>query len=119
MTATKLRPFPMADVFKPGDPVQINTPDNPFADGKVATVTAVHGWGCELATDFATGHFAASFDELKRIIARRPSSDVQTAKVARESGYTGNACDKCGSVRVKRTGPCVVCEDCGENSGCS
>lgn len=38
---------------------------------------------------------------------------------ARRAGYTGESCASCGSVRVRRNGTCVVCEDCGTTSGCS
>jgi ribonucleoside-diphosphate reductase alpha chain len=38
---------------------------------------------------------------------------------ARMAGYTGESCASCGSVRVRRNGTCVVCEDCGSTSGCS
>lgn len=40
---------------------------------------------------------------------------------ARRSGYTGDVCRNrsCGSFRVRRSGTCVTCEECGENSGCS
>ncbi|MEO6096068.1 MAG: adenosylcobalamin-dependent ribonucleoside-diphosphate reductase [Fibrobacteria bacterium] len=38
---------------------------------------------------------------------------------ARKAGYTGESCSSCGSVRVRRNGTCVVCEDCGTTSGCS
>lgn len=38
---------------------------------------------------------------------------------ARAQGYTGEQCNSCGSLRVKRNGSCTVCEDCGTTSGCS
>ena len=38
---------------------------------------------------------------------------------ARRAGYTGESCGSCGSIRVRRNGTCVVCEDCGTTSGCS
>ncbi len=38
---------------------------------------------------------------------------------AKASGYTGEQCENCGSIRVKRSGSCTVCEDCGTTSGCS
>ena len=34
-------------------------------------------------------------------------------------GYTGETCEYCGSIRVKRNGSCTVCEECGGTSGCS
>ena len=38
---------------------------------------------------------------------------------ARRAGYTGESCGSCGSIRVRRNGICIVCEDCGTTSGCS
>ena len=40
-------------------------------------------------------------------------------KEAKAIGYTGEQCEHCGSIRVKRSGSCTVCEDCGSTSGCS
>lgn len=45
-----------------------------------------------------------------------PSSNKMNAIA---SGYTGEQCEQCGSIRVKRSGSCTVCEDCGTTSGCS
>ncbi len=38
---------------------------------------------------------------------------------SKQLGYTGEQCDNCGSIRVRRNGSCTVCEDCGSTSGCS
>src|SRR5690606_23748272 len=42
-----------------------------------------------------------------------------SADRARRAGYTGESCSSCGSIRVRRNGTCVVCDDCGTTSGCS
>jgi ribonucleoside-diphosphate reductase alpha chain len=34
-------------------------------------------------------------------------------------GFTGEQCDNCGSMRVKKNGTCSVCLDCGHTTGCS
>ena len=39
--------------------------------------------------------------------------------MARASGYTGDECQTCGSVRMRNNGTCKVCDDCGSSSGCS
>lgn len=41
------------------------------------------------------------------------------AKDAKFIGYTGEQCNNCGSIRVRRNGSCTVCDDCGTTSGCS
>jgi len=35
------------------------------------------------------------------------------------SGYTGDQCSNCQSMRMKVSGHCMVCEDCGTTTGCS
>ncbi len=44
---------------------------------------------------------------------------AEAAEMSRRAGYTGDGCGSCGSMRVRRNGTCVVCEDCGTTSGCS
>ena len=34
-------------------------------------------------------------------------------------GYTGDACTRCGSMKMRKSGTCGVCEECGDTSGCS
>jgi ribonucleoside-diphosphate reductase alpha chain len=38
---------------------------------------------------------------------------------ARLKGYTGDACESCGSMAMVRNGTCTKCIDCGSTSGCS
>ena len=38
---------------------------------------------------------------------------------ARMKGYTGDACEGCGSMAMVRNGTCTKCIDCGSTSGCS
>jgi hypothetical protein len=33
-------------------------------------------------------------------------------------GYSGNTCVSCGSAKMKRSGTCETCQDCGNTSGC-
>ena len=44
---------------------------------------------------------------------------LPTREVAQGMGYTGDSCGRCGSMRMKQSGTCGVCEDCGESGGCS
>ncbi|PZQ18925.1 MAG: hypothetical protein DI565_00525 [Ancylobacter novellus] len=43
----------------------------------------------------------------------------KTTGTARAIGYTGDVCGDCGGFRMRRTGACVVCDDCGRSGGCS
>lgn len=38
---------------------------------------------------------------------------------ARQMGYTGDQCSHCSSMKMKISGHCLVCEDCGTTTGCS
>jgi len=39
-------------------------------------------------------------------------------EIAKQKGFTGNACEQCGSLNMRRTGTCETCEDCSWNKGC-
>lgn len=46
------------------------------------------------------------------------TTPVDDATKAVSEGYTGNQCSSCGSFRMKRTGVCNTCEQCGTTTGC-
>lgn len=97
--------------MKAGDKVILRTPDNTRLDGAVATVAEVTAWGAHCSCDAAaTGQFRATFDEMELLAKDRNGSH-------KTMGYTGSACSHCGSFRMKRTGTCETCEDCGNASG--
>lgn len=52
------------------------------------------------------------------IPARRSadSSTMTQGEIAREKGFTGNACASCGGFNMRRSGTCETCE-CGSTSG--
>lgn len=52
----------------------------------------------------------------KNNVGTYTSIDIYNAKTL---GYTGEQCTNCSSIRVKRNGTCLLCEDCGTTSGCS
>jgi hypothetical protein len=45
-------------------------------------------------------------------------STLTQGEIAREQGFTGNPCQQCGGLRLKRSGTCETCQDCGWNAGC-
>lgn len=112
-----------------GDIVTLNTPDNPRLLGTLARVEAITEWGAHVSAEAAaTGAFRALFEEMQAVSpeAVRPVyvsgvrlATTTTRQTAREEGYTGDACDQCGSFRMKRNGPCLLCAECGATSGCS
>jgi ribonucleoside-diphosphate reductase alpha chain len=46
-------------------------------------------------------------------------SRLTQSELAKLKGYTGDACDDCGSFTMVRNGSCLKCETCGATSGCS
>ncbi len=58
-------------------------------------------------------------DEPVELPAKLPSGNGDRVSKARAMGYTGDPCPGCSSMKMKRNGSCMVCEDCGETTGCS
>jgi ribonucleoside-diphosphate reductase alpha chain len=44
---------------------------------------------------------------------------AETARVARERGFTGDICGGCGNSTMVRNGSCLKCNTCGATTGCS
>lgn len=73
----------------------------------------------------------AAFEQLtpeQRAESRARDNDAEESKhretftqreAARDAGYTGDQCSTCNSMRMKISGHCLVCEDCGTTTGCS
>ncbi|MGN6490122.1 MAG: hypothetical protein ACTHLT_20170, partial [Devosia sp.] len=58
--------------------------------------------------------------ELNPLPSPPPSQDLgQLRSQAQLQGYTGDQCSNCNSMRMKVSGHCMVCEDCGTTTGCS
>jgi hypothetical protein len=52
-------------------------------------------------------------------LAETMTSYPMSPGVARAIGFTGDQCPACNSMRLKYSGHCQVCTDCGETTGCS
>ena len=70
-----------------------NTAHAPYSEGRTVVITT------------ATTVFAGA-----------PKTDRATARAA---GYTGDACNTCGSLSMKRVGSCLACDACGTTTDCS
>lgn len=46
-----------------------------------------------------------------------PKDTPHQRAVARAQGYTGDPCNTCGSLSMRRAGICLVCDSCGSTSG--
>jgi hypothetical protein len=65
--------------------------------------------------------FAECPPAARKVIDNRQTSTTVTAMAAarmRRSAPTGDICDYCGSADLRRTGPCLTCNNCGESGGC-
>lgn len=106
----------MRQVFKAGDAVQLLGTGNARLEGQLAEVLEVTDWGghvqCAAA---ATGRYRAHWSEM---VPYDPPPKP-AAKAAKEQGFTGDVCGRCGSFKMRRNGACLLCADCGETSGCS
>jgi hypothetical protein len=115
--------------MKCGDPVRLRTPGNVRMDGTTAYIHRLETWGAHvLAPAAAGGNYRAAWEEMEPLTAdvlvtvngRAPKMDGKPAPHAGPTqvmGFTGNACDRCGSVRMVRAGTCERCLDCGDTSG--
>lgn len=100
----KLEPVTLATVFTPPDapdklvvPYPITRRPDPEPIGDLGTVPKTP----------------------EQIRAAVMSERAHLANMARAAGYTGNMCDSCGGVKMRRNGTCERCDDCGATSGCS
>lgn len=49
-----------------------------------------------------------------------PEPNTRTQReIAQAQGYTGDACDRCLSFSMRRSGTCMTCDACGTTTGCS
>ena len=127
----------MADSFRPnvGDRVILypltggvegQPAENPGLWGEYATVAEHHDWGAivHLVTG---GQYRASWGDMwqppqlngKPPTAKGLHPPVPSVSQARDSGYTGSCCTKCGSVRMRWAGHCQICDDCHDSSECA
>jgi len=89
----------------------------PPAAASTSTVTALRS-ATALKSDPAPTVLNAA--ELNPIPSPPAQQDAgQLRQQALMQGYTGDQCSNCNSMRMKVSGHCMVCEDCGTTTGCS
>jgi ribonucleoside-diphosphate reductase alpha chain len=94
---------------------------NPVQAMQTSTITALKS-STALRTDPGTETSPSAFNagELDPIPSGPPARDVRELRAeAQMKGYTGDQCETCNSMRMKVSGHCMVCEDCGTTTGCS
>ncbi|MEO6394680.1 MAG: vitamin B12-dependent ribonucleotide reductase [Devosia sp.] len=91
---------------------------NPVAQMQ-SSVTALRT-ATALKSDPEVAPVAFNAGELDPIPSPPPSQDIRLLRQeAQMKGYTGDQCSNCNSMRMKVSGHCMVCEDCGTTTGCS
>jgi ribonucleoside-diphosphate reductase alpha chain len=100
-----------------GDRVFLVVPENERLHGMSCRVLEMTEWGATVSTSVGTGQFRAAWEEMSKEPSK-PHSSLKRGP-ARDQGYTGDVCQTCGSLRMRRNGSCLLCEDCGSTSGCS
>ena len=111
---------------KPRDRVRIVTPENPRLDGLAGTVVREEVGPAEFGAVpyhvVETGHLGpGSTVRLLPTEFVRPGSTNGSANGqagSRGAGYSGDVCENCQGSRMKRNGACLVCDDCGQTTGC-
>ncbi|WP_417308894.1 vitamin B12-dependent ribonucleotide reductase [Devosia sp.] len=90
---------------------------NPVAAMQTSTVTALKS-ASALKTE--PNPHVLNEAELNPVPTPPASQDIgQLRSQAQMQGYTGDQCSTCNSMRMKVSGHCMVCEDCGTTTGCS
>ncbi len=90
---------------------------NPVMAMQTSTVTA---FSAATALKIEPSATALNAAELHPIPSPPPSQDKHVLRAeAQMKGYTGDQCSNCNSMRMKVSGHCMVCEDCGTTTGCS
>lgn len=90
---------------------------NPVQSMQTSTVTALKS---ATALKVESSPTALNAAELNPIPTPPPSQDKSLLRSqAQLQGYTGDQCSNCNSMRMKVSGHCMVCEDCGTTTGCS
>jgi hypothetical protein len=82
---------------------------------------AVAGEG-KLASNPAGATATPSRDAFHRIAPVTMAAEKPTGfdrLRARTMGFTGDVCLNCGSTRMARNGSCLICQECGQTTGCS
>ena len=91
----------------------------PFAPVATTTVTALRT-STAYRPDPNVAPAAFNAGEVDPIPSPPASRDLAELRAeARMKGYTGDQCSNCSSMRMKVSGHCLVCEDCGTTTGCS
>jgi hypothetical protein len=117
---------------EPQERVMLWCPENPRLHGTEAVIRKIEEWGAVVsAPAAASGIYRAGWDEMVKPPATLGNGDSSAHEdlhsftpIHRERPNnnlgvpTGDVCLKCGGFMF-RSGSCLTCSNCGENTGCS
>lgn len=83
------------------DHVRMIVPDNQRVYNKIGIVKCLTDYGAIVSWSGGSGEFRLFNHEMQKV----------------SQLYSGNICNKCGSINVVRAGTCLLCRDCGDTSG--
>jgi len=76
-------------------------------------------WPAEAVDMMVESMETAEDERIVEELVAAATAPALTYDEAKQQGYLGDPCQKCGSMRVRRSGNCGICEDCKESQGCS
>jgi len=102
------------------------TTDADFEQGSMAAANAILSYLGRIGEQAVAARVLAAWNDGSIVepvpptptpidIGGRPKFDQQQA---RASGYSGDQCQACSSIRMKRVGSCLTCDDCGSTTSC-
>jgi ribonucleoside-diphosphate reductase alpha chain len=74
----------------------------------------------ERSNGVVNGHANGNGGPARSVATATPAatSVAERIRLARQKGYEGDPCSKCGQLTLVRSGACLRCDSCGETSGC-
>jgi hypothetical protein len=107
-------------------PENPKVPPDDFTLGSLLAIKAAAHWIREQGTNDLAVALEREWDAgivgemyLAKIRQEQSVRTVETRGTAVAKGYTGDECSNCGGMHMRISGHCMVCEDCGETTGCS
>jgi hypothetical protein len=95
-----------------------------FEQGSIAAANAIFNWmgriyGPTQQRAAIVAWDAGDMFPPAEVPEHRPAPASPTRELAFAQGYTGDTCDQCGQMTMKRTGTCLTCASCGTTTGCA
>jgi hypothetical protein len=97
--------------------------DQGYEAGSMAAANAILGFLGRIGSFETAAAVKAAWEDgsiIHEPDAQPPQPQPQVTRLeAKAQGFTGNQCTNCNSMKMKVSGHCEVCVDCGTTTGCS